>query len=292
MSKLAARILISSVLFSIGLIFSSESVYGARSVKIDSFEDSFHNDEEGEVQVSLIGFDEGEEIRVKGAFAGDGSTNYFGFTKIGGEWIKNSTKSEDQPVVNVTSWDYKLKIKPDPADSGFHGTDDYNFKIGFYYLTAGGNLSSVNWSEAVKVHIDFVPSPTPLPTILPTSTSVIVPTAIPTSTPKAITKINPTIAFTPTKIISPLTKENPPTGKSILSGVTALPGIGEVSSNDGEISGSADKILGINDRQKTKSSGPQIVAGILMTGAVICFIISIFFSIRIIKRREKREIPL
>ena len=96
MSKLAARILISSVLFSIGLIFSSESVYGARSVKIDSFEDSFHNDEEGEVQVSLIGFDEGEEIRVKGAFAGDGSTNYFGFTKIGGEWIKNSTKDKKE----------------------------------------------------------------------------------------------------------------------------------------------------------------------------------------------------
>ncbi len=292
MSKLAARLLISSVLLSIGLIFSSKSVYGARSIKIDSYKDSFHNDEEGDVQVSLIGFEAGEEIHVKGAFAEDGSTNYFGFTNTNGEWIKNSVKTEDQPAVTVNNWDRKLKIKPDLSDTGFHGTDDYNFKIGFYYLTSSGNLSSVNWSDSVKVHIDFVPSPTPLPTALPTSTIVTAPTVIPTSTPKAITKINPTITSTPTKMIVTPVKENPTVTGKILSGVTALPGIGEVSSNDGEISGSTNNVLGINDNKKTKNFSGQILTGLLIMGAVICFITGIYFSIRIVKRREKKEIPL
>ena len=292
MSKLVTQLFISSLLLSIGLIFSGESVYGARSIKIDSFKDSFHNDEEGETQVSLIGFDAGEEIHVKGAFAGDGSTNYFGFSYIGGEWIKNSAKSEDQPAVTVNNWDNKLKIKPDLADSGFHGTDDYNFKIGFYYLTTGGNLSSVNWSDSVKVHIDFVPSPTTIPTVLPTSTIVTLPTAISTSTPKVTTKINPTITLVTTKMNVTPVKENSPTTEKILSGVTALPGIGEVNQNDQGTSDSADKVLGINDRQKSKNFSQQIAIGLLIMGAIICFITGIYFSIKIVKRREETEIPL
>lgn len=291
MSKQAARLL-TSCFFCISLIFSSESVYAARSIKIDSFKDSFHNDEEGEVQVSLTGFELGEEIHVKGAFAGDGSTNYFGFTKISGEWIKNSIKTEDQQKVIINSWDKKLKVKPDLIDTGFHGSADYNFKIGFYYVTASGNLSSVNWSDSVKVHIDFVPSPTPFPTVLPTLTVTTAPTVIPTTTPKATTKINPTNTITPTKINSTIAVNKPTTTGNILSEVTTLPGIEETSNNDRVTSSSADKVLGVKTQQKTNNLSSQIMIGMLITGAIICFITGIYFSIRIVKRKEKREIPL
>lgn len=291
MSKQAARLL-TSCFFCIALIFSSESVYGARSIKIDSFKDLFHNDEEGEVQVSLTGFDAGEEIRLKGAFAGDDSTNYFGFTNISGEWIKNSIKTEDQPNVIINSWDKKLKVKPDLIDTGFHGSADYNFKIGFYYVAASGNLSSVNWSDSVKVHIDFVPSPTTIPTVLPTSTIVLQPTAIPTSAPKITTKTNPTITSVPTKTNVTPVKKNPTVTGKILSGMITLPGIGEVSSNDGEISASADKILGIKTQQKSKNFSHQIAIRLLITVAIICFITGIYYSIRIVKRKEQTENPL
>ncbi len=292
MLKPATRLFICSVLLSVGLFFSSKSVYGARSIKIDSFKDLFHNDEEGETQISLIGFDAGEEIHVKGAFAGDGSTNYFGFTNIGGEWIKNSTKSEDQPVVTVNNWDGKFKIKPDLGDTGFHGTGDYNFKIGFYYLSTGGNLSSVNWSDAVKIHIDFVPSPTTIPTVLPTITDLIKPTANPTTAPKITTKINPTITSVPIKINSTSAIDKPTATRNILSEVTTLPGIEETSNNDRITSNSADKVLGIKTQQKTKSFSGQIVTGLLILSATICFITGIYFSIKIAKRKEKTEIPL
>ncbi|MBI3955063.1 hypothetical protein HY338_01355 [Candidatus Gottesmanbacteria bacterium] len=292
MSKRVARLFISIVLLSVGLIFSSKSVYGARSIKIDSFKDSFHNDEEGEAQVILTGFDVGEEIHIKGAFAGNDSTNYFGFTKIGGEWIKNSAKSEDQPVVTVNNWDNKLKIKPDLTDTGFHGTDDYNFKIGFYYVTTGGNLSSVNWSDNVKVHIDFVPSPTAIPTVLPTITVTTAPTANPTITSKVIIKTNPTITSVPTKINSTITIDKPTITGNVLLEVTTLPGIEEISNKNFDTSGSANNVLGINDKKKTKSFNGQIVIGLLIIGAIICFITGIYLSIRIIKRKEQTENPL
>lgn len=185
-------------------------------------------------------------------------------------------------------------------DSSGSVVDNYSYSsttedVSIGRTSDGGGLF-VTCQSSTKNATNVCSEPTPTPTSAPipslTPTVATHPTLNPTLTPKATTKINPTITSAPTKITSTQAKENPPTAGKILSGVTALPGIGEVSSNDGEISASADKILGIDDRQKSKSFSQQVVTGILITSAVICFIISIFISIRIVKRRDKRENPL
>lgn len=159
----------------------------------------------------------------------------------------------------------------------------------------GGGLFATCQSStknATNACSEPTPTPTSAPTPSLTPTVATHPILNPTSAPKITTKTNPTITSVPTKTNVTPVKKNPTVTGIILSGVTALPGIGEVSGNENEVSESVDKILGINDRQKTKSSGQQIVTGLLITVALICFIISIFLSIKIIKRREETESPI
>lgn len=130
------------------------------------------------VTLTFSGFTTDETIYVKGAFFSEGSTNYFGLTKNGDTWVKNSGSATTQPSVKVSSSPATLQVKNDPFDSGFHGEGEYKFKVGYYYLTSGGNLSSVNWSDTIlSIRLAApVPTSTPTPTPKPTPTSVQLPT--------------------------------------------------------------------------------------------------------------------
>ncbi len=89
---------------------------------------------------------------LKGAFKKQGETNYFGLTKVGNSWIKNSTKYEDQYKITTNesgTWSGNLEIQPDIFDSGYEGAGEYIFKVGRY--TEEGSL---NWSNESNIKIN------------------------------------------------------------------------------------------------------------------------------------------
>lgn len=182
-------------------VFAPES-FAARNLTIASVKNTLFGFEDAIITASASGFTDNETIYIKGAFYQEGSTNYFGYTKKDDDWIKNGESTTSQKQIKINEWDQVLTVKSDFEDSGYKGEGDYKLKVGFYYITSGGNLSSVNWSSNIlDINInepDPTPTPTPEPTLTPTPTSA--PTANPTPTP---TK-TPTPTPVPTiKISSP-----------------------------------------------------------------------------------------
>jgi len=150
------------VLFFIIFFASSSSSFAARKVFISADKNIIRADEEIVLNASPSGFLETERIYIKGAFFKEGSSNYFGFTKIGSSWIKNSITALSQREIDVGSWDKLIIVRVDFDDSGFAGIGDYKLKIGFYYINSSGNLSSVNWSENnIPISIIAVPTEPP-----------------------------------------------------------------------------------------------------------------------------------
>ena len=177
----------------------------ARSLNISTNKTSLFGDEESVVIASPSGFTNGELIYIKGAFYQDGcgsNCNYFGYTKNGNTWIKNGDSIIIQRQVKIGDWDNSLTVKSDFTDSGYKGEGDYKLKIGFYYFSSNGNLStSVNWSsDVLDVHInepDPTPTDTPTPTNTPTPASNAA-TTTPTSKPTVTPTLKPSIKPSPT----------------------------------------------------------------------------------------------
>lgn len=137
------------------LFFSYTSeIEAARNLTISSNSNFLLGDQEMTITASTSGFISGEKIHVKGAFYKDGSTNYFGFTKSNEMWVKNSEPASSQLEVLIGTWDQFVIVKSDYFDSGFNGKSNYNFKLGYYYFTSGGNMSSVNWSNVINVGLE------------------------------------------------------------------------------------------------------------------------------------------
>lgn len=93
---------------------------------------------------------------LKGAFKKSDSSNYFGQTKVSGNWIKNSSTYTNQYKITTDSsgnWSGNLEVKPDAEDSGFIGSDDYIFKVGRY---KDSDNSSVIWSNEFTLEITQV----------------------------------------------------------------------------------------------------------------------------------------
>lgn len=177
--------------------FVHTKAFAARNITVSSDKTTLHGYDEMTVHIaSLSGFVDGETIYIKAAFYKDGSTNYFGLTKNGDNWIKNSDAITNQRQIEIGNWDRQLVIKSDFDDSGYtnYGEGDYKVKIGFYYLASSGSFSSINWSaNSLDVSIsspDPTPTPTPNPTSPPTATSK--PTATPTPAPTAKPSLSPT----------------------------------------------------------------------------------------------------
>lgn len=179
-------------------VLSPSSAYAARNVIISSDKSSISINDELNISASLSGFTNGEKVYIKGAFFKDGSSNYFGLTKSNDSWIKNSTTALSQREVIIGNWDNLIAVKPDYSDSGFAGSGSYKFKLGFYYLTSGGNASSVNWS-ANNLDISLDSPPSQPPTTAPTKAS----------TTSISTKSVATVSKTPTpKSVSPVVSKS------------------------------------------------------------------------------------
>lgn len=190
-----------SVLVYFGL--SPSLTHAGRSLQITSNKTSLFGEEEMNVSASASGFTEGETIYVKAAFYKDG-TNYFGFTKKDDSWVKNSVTAADQRQIIIGQWDGSATVRSDFSDSGYSGKGEYNLKIGFYYLTSGGNMSSVNWSSNnLTISLDQ-PVQTSIPTQAPVVRSI---TSVPTSA-----KIS--TAITPTSIVSSKSQNTPAASKN------------------------------------------------------------------------------
>lgn len=134
------------------------SVFTAKDIppEIDS-------DREFEVSITLKLPDKpGSTFYLKGAFKKGDSSNYFGQTSVGNSWIKNNSSYSNQFKIETDKdgmWEGKIKIRPDPDDSGFDGTGDYIFKVG-RYTDAG---SGPTWSNELNLKINAVSTPAPSP---------------------------------------------------------------------------------------------------------------------------------
>lgn len=213
------RKLVFLILFFVFIFLPINRAYAARSITITSPKDSLFGDEEMQLTASMSGFTTGETIYIKGAFYQDGTTkNYFGYTKNNSDWIKNGNSTTTQRQIKIGDWDGKVSVKSDFADSGYKGEGGYKLILGFYYITSGGNFSSVNWSPSIlDVNLNE-PDPTPTNTPVPQSTST--PTSVPaltkTPTPTKSPTATPTSKITPTSIVSgTVTPDNFATGSSV-----------------------------------------------------------------------------
>lgn len=206
-----AKYLLGFVFF-IAFVFPLTTIFAARNLTITGSKSTLLGDEELLLTASASGFTDGETIYIKGAFFQTGSSNYFGYTKSGDSWIKNSAPNIEQRSVKIGEWDGTLIEKVDFSDSGYKGEGDYNIKVGYYY----GSYTSVAWSSnalpvtinepdptATPVAIDTpTPTPTPAPTATPVPpTATQIPTKAPTKTPTPTPR--PTLTPMPTREASP-----------------------------------------------------------------------------------------
>lgn len=164
------------------------SANAARSITITSDKTSLIGEEEMIVSASISGFTENETIYLKSAFFYPESTNYFGYIKKDEAWVKNSVTATEQKKIVIGSWDGQAQIKSDFSDTGFQSDGDYNFKLGFYYITSGGNLSSVNWSSILPIRLEKGVTVEPTTTQISSSTITKAPT-VSKVTPKPTTSI-------------------------------------------------------------------------------------------------------
>lgn len=139
---------------------------------------------------------------LKGAFKKSDGSNYFGLTKVSGNWIKNGGNYADQYSLTTDSsgnWSGSLEVQPDDADSGFTGTADYNFKVGRYTDSGSGPT----WSNESSLNITAIPdnidssSNQETTTPIPQSSSSSIPLKSSTTTTAQITATSKT---TPPKV--------------------------------------------------------------------------------------------
>lgn len=183
-------------------LFPVSFVHAVRKITIQSDTTHLSGEQSAQVYASMSGMIDGEKLRIKGAFFSPGSTNYFGYTKSSDVWVKNGASTSDQREVEIGKWDGYAEVKSDFSDSGYSGEGDYLLKLGFYYYTQSGTLSSVQWSEN---SIPFVinapdPSATPVPTLAPTVTRT--PTYVPEPTVEGTASVRAPSVFVPSMALS------------------------------------------------------------------------------------------
>lgn len=134
------------------------------------------SDQTLQVSVTLISSSANSQYFLKGAYYKDGSINYFGQTKVSGNWIDNNQSFDHQLPIQTDSngnWSGTLEVKVNPQDSGFTGSGSYLFKVAKYTSAGSGpswsNQLSLSLSQSnPATQISSTPSPTlsPKPAVL------------------------------------------------------------------------------------------------------------------------------
>ncbi|MEK7616958.1 MAG: hypothetical protein AAB414_02805 [Patescibacteria group bacterium] len=131
---------------------SSSSSSSSSTFTISNVPSKIDSTEEFKVSVNLsLSNSPNTTLYLKGAFKKKDGSNYFGLTKVGSSWKKNSQTYSDQSKITTNAsggWSGNLEIQPDIFDSGYEGGGDYIFKVGRY--TEVGSLS---WSNELTVSI-------------------------------------------------------------------------------------------------------------------------------------------
>jgi hypothetical protein len=136
------------------------------------------------------------------------TTNYFGQTFNGTDWISNSEGIQYFPVTIAEdkTWSGEVQARINEIPSDYSGLDAYFLRVRRY--TAGGNYNNDEAkASAVAITLTIptptsVPTNTPTPTKVPTPTRVPTPTKIPTPTKSLTPTTTPTATITPTKVQS------------------------------------------------------------------------------------------
>ncbi len=131
---------------------------------------------------------------LKGAFKKSDGSNYFGYTKISGSWVKNgSTYSSQFPITTDSSgiWSGSLDVKADDEDSGFTGSGDYIFKVGRYSSSGSGPT----WSNEMNLNITAISTPSKTTSQGGTSASKSIPSQTNTPAIKTASIISKTKKF-------------------------------------------------------------------------------------------------
>ena len=105
------------------------------------------------VSVLIQNLDPNTKYFLKAAFFKEGSTNYFGLTQVGNNWVKNGSTFDTQYDITTDgsgNWEGELNIRNDPSDSGYPGTGDYQLKIGRYSPSGSGPT----WSNSLSVILE------------------------------------------------------------------------------------------------------------------------------------------
>lgn len=127
---------------------------------VENIPSSVSSNESFIVKVNLINPNaKNTKFFIKGAFVKKGESNYFGFTKVSGSNVKNSSSYNNQKEITTDSngqWIGDLEVQPDSGDTGFKGTGEYGFKVGRYTQSGSGPT----WSNEGTITINEVSSPT------------------------------------------------------------------------------------------------------------------------------------
>jgi hypothetical protein len=188
----------SRLVSSLIIFFLIPQYIAAKTLSFTAPVNTLQGEQEVVLYASPSGFSSSDSIYIKGAFYKEGSSNYFGYTKIGDSWVKNSASTTNQRKITMNDWDGILTVKPDFQDTGFSDNGSYLLKLGFYTVLENGDTSSVKWStNTVNMNLE---KPPPTPTTAPTSTHIptVQLTAVPTRTPTILPTIEATIAITKT----------------------------------------------------------------------------------------------
>ena len=246
-------------------LISFSPVYAARTLSIASNKTSLFGDEEMALTASMSGFTNGETIYIKGAFFQSGSTNYFGYTKSGDTWIKNSMENASQRSVKIGEWDGSMIVKSDFSDSGYKGEGDYSFKVRFYY----GSSFTADWSSNVLTLAINEPDPTP--TLSPT------PTNVPTSVPSPTTNPVPSVTTKPQS--SPTNK---PSATPVKVSPTITPKLTPTPEDEEEIKGTVlgESISSPSSISSNKNGLYLPLMLFLIGGGLIFIAVAIFLTYR------------
>ncbi len=200
------------------------------------------------VLVNISGLQALSGYYLKGSFVKDSSTNYFGKTQVGGDWIKNSQSYSSQLPITTNSsgsWSGNITVLPDAEDSGFSGTGAYLFKVA-RYLSSGSGLT---WSSESSVTINEQNQGTSQ-----TEESLA---EIESPAPSVITTTSPVVEAVSTQTIEQNLKT--------INIKTRLP---DLSSNSAKIAGVATESATPSALAKIKSRGyvnlPLVAGGVLI----------------------------
>lgn len=142
---------------------NQESSKPQTSFEIKDHPSEINSNQEFELQtLLLLPKNPNQTFYLKAAFKNNGSSNYFGETFSGNEWVKNGTTYSKQFKIQTDAsgkWEGKIKIKPDSEDSGFDGSGDYILKAARYSDSGSGPI----WSNELNIKINYIDEPSPSP---------------------------------------------------------------------------------------------------------------------------------